>query len=310
MLIAGARSPAIKRAVQRSWAGSRLARRYVAGEDAASAASFAAELRERRIRASTFYLGEYVDTRDQVEENVRQKLDVSSRLADLSLDTHVSVDPTQIGLQQDHALFLTNARRIARHVARVTNGRPGVHRLMFDMEDDRCVEPTIAAHNALAAEGLPVAITLQAYLRRTEKDLADLISAGAHVRLVKGAFALRGGAAFQTHEEIKRNYRRLVELMVSRDALERNFRPAIATHDHEIQRLAMSTAARNGWSPSEYEFEMLLGVRPRLAEELAGRGATVRLYAPFGTDWWPHAARRIGESPRNAGLLLRSILQH
>jgi proline dehydrogenase len=175
------------------------------------------------------------------------------------------------------------------------------------MEDQSVTDATIALHDAMKSAGLPAALTLQAYLRRTEADLRAQIRGGARVRLVKGAFAAGSSAAFTRQAEIKANSRRLIDLMFSREARDAGFYPIIATHDDRLHRYAIERAAANDWRAGDYEFEMLLGVRSDVAENLARRGERVRLYLPFGQDWWPYAVRRIGEYPRNAWLLLRSL---
>jgi len=162
--------------------------------------------------------------------------------------------------------------------------------------------------NYLSEGGLPVALTLQAYLKRTSSDMEPLIDSGAKVRLVKGAFAASQDIAFTHQAEIKNNYRRLVELMLSKKAKEQGFYPIIATHDNKIHDFAIKIAKKNGWKQGQYEFEMLLGVRSDVAEYLSDRGERVRLYVPFGHDWWPYAVRRIGENPRNGLLLARSLI--
>lgn len=308
-MIALARSATVKNLVQSHRAGSALARRYVAGPTAEDAIALARTLRTKGILSTAFYLGEYVDRPELVQENVAAKLEVASALGRAGLDTHVSVDPTQIGYQISQVTAEENARRIAEHISRASNNRPGAHCLMLDMEDATVVEDTIAMHDRLRGLGLPAALTLQAYLRRTERDLGAQISRGAHVRLVKGAFAMRGGPAFDTHSAIKENYRLLVRKMLSPEAREVGFYPSIATHDPSIHELALELAQQNGWSKHQFEFEMLFGVRSAAALALAARGARIRLYVPFGRDWWPHAARRIGECPRNGWLLMSSLLQ-
>jgi proline dehydrogenase len=178
---------------------------------------------------------------------------------------------------------------------------------MLDMEDSSVVDPTISLHDALNDARLPVAVTLQAYLHRTEADLRSLIRRGARVRLVKGAFAAGGDIAFIGTSAIKTNSRRLIDLMLSREARDAGFYPIVATHDEKLHAHAIEQAQKYGWGPEEYEFEMLLGVRGDLAERLAADGQRVRLYLPFGRDWWPYAMRRIGENPGNAWLLARSL---
>ena len=136
-----------------------------------------------------------------------------------------------------------------------------------------------------------------------------LIGSGARVRLVKGAFVGRSDVAFTTEAEIKGNHRKLVELMLAPEAQANGFYPIIATHDDRIQAHAIELAGKNGWPQGSYEFEMLLGVRSDVAEGLARQGERVRLYVPFGHDWWPYAVRRIGENPANGLLLARSLIK-
>jgi len=127
------------------------------------------------------------------------------------------------------------------------------------------------------------------------------------VRLVRGAFAERGGAAFSDSAEIKASYRRLLDAMFSASAREAGFYPIVATHDTTLHQHAIAAARAGGWTPGSYEFEMLLGVREDVAHVLSSKGERVRLYIPFGENWWPHAVRRIGENPGNAWLLARSL---
>ncbi len=308
-MIALARSEPIKRHMQRWRAASGLARRYVGGADVEDGVARAGRLlTEDGIRSSLFFLGEYVDTPALVAENVANKRAIAVRLGAAGYDVHVSVDPTQIGHSIDPELARDNAFGIAQTISEASNRRPGLHGLMLDMEDASVIDATIALHDELAAAGLPAALTLQAYLRRTEADLKAKIEQGAKVRLVKGAFAAGRDIAFTGRAEIKANFRRLIDLMLSEEAKASGFHPIIATHDDRLQAHAITRAEAAGWRADQFEFEMLLGVRPDVARDLAGRGYGVRLYVPFGSDWWPYAVRRIGENPANALLLARSAL--
>ncbi len=308
-MIALARSAKLKSVMQSARATSTLATRYVIGPDATGAVAGAARLREDDgIRASLFYLGEYVETRDGVSENVTAKQAVIQALAATSLELHVSVDPTQIGQVVDPELMRDNARTLARAIAEATGDRPGLNAMMIDMEDDTLVGSTVALHDDLRAEGLPCALTLQAYLRRTEADLDAQIAAGSTVRLVKGAFVAAADIAFTGQSAIKANYRRLIDRMFSKKARNAGFHPVVASHDDRIQDHAIAAAKENGWPDGAWEIEMLLGVRGDLARRRAAEGHRVRLYTPFGRDWWPYAVRRIGESPRNALFVARSLL--
>mgnify|MGYP001627466397 CR=1 FL=1 len=304
-----AESPRAKRWAQTFAETSSLAKRYVGGAGAGEAVATARRLLdERAIRSSLFYLGEYVNTPELVVENVEAKLAAAAALGPEGLDVHVSVDPTQVGLGLDPELARRNVARIGEAIGEASRGRPGVHCLMLDMEDSGVTDATIAMHAALVEAGAPAALTLQAYRRRTEADLAPLIRSGAKVRLVKGAFAEGPELAFTRRDEIKANSRLLIDRMLSREARDHGFYPIVATHDDRLHAYARERAAANGWAQGEYEFEMLLGVRSDVAEALAAQGERVRLYVPFGRDWWPYAVRRIGENPANAWLLARSAM--
>ena len=308
-MISLARSRVAGRFMQGNRAASFLASKYVAGQSPAQAASVAAELlSSNKIRSSLFYLGEYVNRLDLVAENVTNKLAAARCLGEMGFDVHVSVDPTQIGQSLNTGLAHDNALRIAQEIRAAAGSRPGVHCLMFDMEDASVVDATVALHNEFKENGLPVALTLQAYLKRTPNDMRAQLNLGSRVRLVKGAFAAHSSIAYTRQEDINASFRNLVEMMLSLEAKQRGFYPIFATHDDAIQQFAIDLARRNGWKPEEYEFEMLLGIRTDLGRELARRGERVRLYVPFGHDWWPYAVRRIGENPRNAVLFARSLV--
>lgn len=308
-MIGLARSPRVTSFMQRTRSTSTLARRFVAGKTPSEAIDRALHLLQKDgIRSSLFYMGEYVDRPDLVRENVEAITEAVRALGRSGLDIHVSIDPTQIGHQIKPELAQENARRIAAVLQDQIGDRTGVHCLMLDMEDTSVTAPTIALHNALQDDGYPVALTLQAYLRRTMADLTAQIARGSRVRLVKGAFAAGPDVAFTSRAEIKRNSRALIDLMLSSAARDSGFYPIIATHDTRLHDYAIERARRSGWAAGEYEFEMLLGVRGDVAQALARRGERVRLYVPFGRDWWPYAVRRIGENPANAVLLARSLL--
>lgn len=304
-----ARSRPATEFMQGNRATSFLASRYVAGQTPDQAVDVAARLLSADgIRSSLFYLGEYVSRLDLVAENVANKLAAANGLGQTALDVHISVDPTQIGQSLDSRLAHDNGQRIAREIRAAAGDRSGVHCLMLDMEDASLIDTTLALHDEFKHDGSPVALTLQAYLKRTGDDMRAQIDGGGRVRLVKGAFAAHSGIAYTGQADISASFRSLVEMMLSPQAREKGFYPIFATHDAAIQRFAIDLARRNGWKPGEYEFEMLFGIRTELARDLAKHGERVRLYVPFGRDWWPYAARRIGENPRNAVLLARSLV--
>lgn len=304
-MIALARSPRVTRWMQDNRATAALARRFVGGLTAEEGIETAKRLRHAGFKASLYHLGEYVADPERIAETVRQKKLAVMLMKDAPLQVHLSVDPTQIGYGYNDALGERNALEIGRSVQQASGERPV---LMLDMEDADYVTRTLALHHRLAAEGIPVAQTLQASLKRTAEDLAAIIDQGGSVRLVKGAFADTRPHAFQSRAEIDANYLALARIMLGPEARARGFRPVFGTHDDALIAEIRLVARNSGWSPGAYEFEMLYGVRTELQRQLHEQGEQVRLYLPFGKDWWPYAIRRVGESPRNAALLARALV--
>jgi proline dehydrogenase len=283
-----------------------LAGRFVAGPDVAAARRKAEELAAAHIHTSIYYLGEYVDSAELVEENVAGILTAIEHFGQTNLNWFVSVDPTQIGYSIASELGWTNAQRIGDVVKEVPDAQ--AHPIMIDMEDARVVSPTIDLFEKLRAAGVPAAITLQTYLFRTEQDFQRLASQGASLRLVKGAFVASRRIAYTRKRDIDDAYLRLCLLALSPAMKAAGHRPIFATHDDRILNIVLPVAQANGWEPGEYEIEMLLGVREDYQRELAAKGYTVRVYVPFGAAWWPYSIRRVGENPANARFVLRALL--
>jgi len=307
LMIALARNRRVTDFMHRNTAASALARQFVGGRDLAAAVQTARGLHEQGIGASLFYLGEYVADPALVRETVAQKIAAIEALAEAGLDIHVSVDPTQIGYSIDADLGRRNGLAIGQALARAVAGRnSGRNYLMLDMEDWTLVTTTLQLRDELAAAGVPVAQTLQAYLRRTAADLEPIIAAGGAVRLVKGAFADRTERAFSSRAAIDANYLALADRMLSDDARKSGFYPIFGTHDERLAIRILALAETRGWPRGSLEFEMLYGVHPRL-QRLMADGARLRLYLPFGEAWFPYAIRRVGESPHNLRLILRAL---
>ncbi|MEN5345241.1 proline dehydrogenase family protein [Achromobacter mucicolens] len=303
--IALARSPAVGQAMRAMAARTSLARRFVGGAGVGEAVRTAVRLREAHgIRASLFYLGEYVADRAAIDHNVGQAIDACRALAGAGLDVHVSVDPTAIGYMHADALGEENARRIGRAVQAASG--TGRDWLVLDMEDSGIRDRTCALHRTLLAEGLPAGLTLQARRRRTPEDLAWAIRQRTSLRLVKGAFPERA-LDHAGRARIDQAYLDAASIMLSREARESGFYPVFGTHDDRLTGAIVDLARERGWPAEGFEFEMLYGVRPDWQIALRGLGYNVRVYLPFGADWWPYAIRRVGENPRNAWLLARSL---
>jgi proline dehydrogenase len=306
-MIVLARSERAKRAAER-FGGSVLARRFVGGEGLEASVQTARRLRdELGITASLFYLGEYVSDPAVIERNIATTIEAVERLGAAGLDVHVSVDPTAIGYLTSEELGARNAERIARAIAE--QARAERRWLMLDMEDLSLVEPTLRLHRSLLENGFPVGVTLQARLRRTETDLAPLLGQPTAVRLVKGAFPRGPDDDHRRRPAIAANYVRLARRMLSEHAQASGLYPVFATHDDALAKQLIELARASGWTPDQYEFELLYGVRSDWQRELRRLGQAVRVYLPFGSDWWPYAIRRVGENPRNLLLLGRTLLR-
>jgi proline dehydrogenase len=305
-MIALARSPRVTSFMQSNAAASALAGRFVVGATAAAACDAARRLEAQGFKSSLYHLGEYVADPAKVSRTIECKLEIARLLGEAGLEVHISLDLTQIGYSIGEAIGSENAQRIGAAIA----DQPGTARkiLMFNMEDAPFVDRTLDLRTQLRARNVPVAQTLQAYLRRTQSDMQMIVAEGAVARLVKGAYVDAGSHAFPTRAEIDRSYLDVAAVMLAPSARERGFFPVFGTHDERMIEPIRALAARNGWQAGQYEFEMLYGVRPELQRRLRESGVQVRLYLPFGEDWFPYAVRRVGESPRNAWLLTRALL--
>ena len=306
-MIALARSPRVTRWMHSNRATAALARRFVGGDSVDDGIAVAKRLNGAGFKTSLYYLGEYVTDPAVIDETVQQKKLAIQSLRHARLQVHLSIDPTQVGYGYDDATGAAMATAIGETLLSASGDNAAPPMLVLDMEDASYVERTLALRDRLAALGIPVTQTLQAYLKRTAQDLAPIIASGGSVRLVKGAFADPGVHAFQSRDEIDSNYLALALMMLGDTARASGFRPVFGTHDATLIETIRGIARKGGWIPGQYEFEMLYGVRENLQRQLLKEREQVRLYLPFGRAWWPYAVRRIGESPRNAMLLLRAL---
>lgn len=305
-----ARNESVKNFMQNRAAMSALAKRFVGGKNISEVIETSRFLKSKGYTVSLFYLGEYVENLELIKQTVSKLKAAATTLESLGLDIFICVDPTQIGYQTGSDSCYINAFEIAKGIKQLTNdsNSDDANFLMVDMEDSSVTEATITLYKNLVQASLPAALTLQAYLYRTERDLNSIIVNGGKVRLVKGAFAEGKEIAFSSRSAINNNYLKLAKMMLSDKARQNGFYPIFATHDDSLVKQIIKLARHQGWAKERYEFEMLYGVRVNLQEQLVKSGEQVRLYLPFGVDWWPYAVRRVGENPANAHFLLRSLL--
>ena len=288
---------------------SQLASKFVGGKDESEALTKNLSLKDEKICASLFFLGEYFSDLKVVEKTIDSLMKITKMLSKSRLDIHISVDPTQIGLQIDKSICFSNLIKLAENIRENStekHNRINKCFLMIDMEDGSVCDDTITLYNQLLEKDLPVGITLQAYLYRTESDLQKTIDAGGNVRLVKGAFAEHRKIALTSKKEINQAFYSQSKMMLSVEAKTKGFYPIFATHDDKMIDKINKIASENNWAKDDYEFEMLYGVRVDYQKELVNGGYKLRLYLPYGKDWWPYAIRRVGENPKNIKYLLRN----
>jgi proline dehydrogenase len=289
----------VRRFVDRNRLARQFAARFVAGEtpDRAVAASLA--LAKRGITTSLDVLGESVTQAAAADVAARDYLALLERMAAAGVEVNVSVKPTQMGLDLDPALCERNLRRILERARQLQ----GFVRL--DMESSAYTQRTLDLFERLHSDfGAGVGVVIQAALRRSTDDVERLIAASARVRLCKGAYLEPESVAFPHKSDVDAHYERLLERL-----LQAGNYPGMATHDERLIRRAQEFAGARGVAPERFEFQMLYGVRRDLQEQLRAAGWRVRVYVPFGTQWYPYLMRRLAERPANVAFILGNLIR-
>ncbi|MCR4404791.1 MAG: proline dehydrogenase family protein [Candidatus Acetothermia bacterium] len=281
----------------------RAARRFIAGETMEEALEVVRGLNERGLLATIDHLGENVNSEAEALAAAEEYLKLLPRIDELGLRSHASLKLTQMGLDIGVGFCRENLERIVARAGELGNF------VRIDMEGSAYTDRTLALFRELRKKHANVGLALQANLRRTERDLEELIPLGANVRLCKGAYKEPPSIAFPQKREVDANYIRLMEMLLSREARAKGAYAAIATHDERMIAKAKELAARAGLGPEEFEFQMLLGIRRRLAEELVREGYRVRIYVSYGTAWYPFYMRRLAERPANLLFILRNVFK-
>jgi proline dehydrogenase len=214
--------------------------------------------------------------------------------------TEVSVKPTAVGLR-----LAAQGKKIATgHIARISAAAHGAGTTVtVDMEDHETVEPTLRIVADLRAEFADLGCVIQAYLRRSERDCEQLAIAGSRVRLCKGAYQAPDDVAFPSHHEVDRSYARCMRVLMAGRGY-----PMLATHDPRLIKIALAQAALTGRPAGSYEFQMLYGVSPAGQRRLAASGSVMRVYVPYGSDWYSYLVRRLAERPANLMFFLRALV--
>jgi proline dehydrogenase len=276
-----------------------FARRFIAGETLDEAIAAAREVEAGGLALTLDYLGESVSSLTEADAATREYGGMIDGIVASGIDRNVSLKLTQLGLDIDRARCLDNLRSIVRTAS--------AHDFFvrIDMENSPYIDATLEIFETLWLEGLRnVGVVLQSALRRSEPDLERMLALGARVRLVKGAYKEPADVAWQRKAEVDAAFLRLTYRLLDAGTF-----PAFATHDPAMIDGARRYAADRGVGAARFEFQMLYGIRRDLQSSLHRAGYGVRVYIPFGREWFPYFMRRLGERPANVGFVLRGILQ-
>jgi proline dehydrogenase len=278
----------------------KFASRFVAGESVADAVGAASELKSRNITASLDMLGESVTSATEAEQARDTYLEMLRAMQGAAVQVNVSVKLTQMGLDIDPDLCERNVRAIL-GLAQELDGF-----VRLDMEGSPYTQRTLDffERRLFADYGPHVGVVIQAALRRSTDDIATLIRLGARIRLCKGAYLEKPEVAFPDKKDVDAHYVRLMEQLLTAA----NY-PGIATHDEAIIAHATQFVAQRGIPRDRFEFQMLYGVRRDLQDRLAREGYRMRVYIPFGTQWYPYLMRRLAERPANIVFILGNVLK-
>ena len=280
--------PAVPRPVVK-----RLSSRYIAGETVDDAMAVVRDLNAHGKTATIDVLGEEITSDAEAEGIVAEYVEVLDEIERGGLDANVSVKLTGLGLKRSYDLCRANLETVVRDAAR--RGRF----VRIDMEDSSTTDDTLRLYRGLRADGHDnIGVVLQAALRRTLDDIEALADLRPWVRLCKGIYLEPESIAYRDFDAVRANFVRALDALLDIGA-----RVAIATHDDYLVDEGRRAVEQRGLDPTDYEFQMLLGVRPELGDRLVDEGRRLRIYVPFGRYWYEYSLRRLQENPRIAGYI-------
>jgi proline dehydrogenase len=276
-----------------------FASRFIAGETIDTAIAASKRLQAQGFLITLDHLGEGVSTLDAATVATSEYVRVMDVIVASGIERNISLKLTQLGIDVDRATCVDNMRRVLEPASRT-----GFF-VRIDMENSAYTGRTLEIFETLwEQEYRNVGVALQAYLYRTEKDVHRMNELGARVRLVKGAYKEPAAVAYQRKEEVDAAFVRL-----ARQLLDRGTNPAIATHDEGVIADVRAYAALRGITNDQFEFQMLYGIRRDLQASLAASGYRMRVYVPFGRDWFPYFMRRLGERPANLAFVVKAVFR-
>ena len=285
------KAPFVQRSVRKFWPGERI-------EDALAAAR---GLEPQGINTILTALGENLTRAEEAEDVTRHYLEVFDKVAAAGLDAHVSVKPTQLGLDLDRAMCERNLDRLLERAEQRGNF------LWIDMEYSRYVDPTLELFRRARAKSARIGIALQAYLYRTAADVESLMALGPAVRIVKGAYLEPPDIAYPRKSDVDENFYKLCVRLMSPDAQRAGALLHIATHDAALAERLGAYAREHNVPPSAYEYAMLYGIGVTQQHRLAAEGKRLRVLISYGEYWFPWYMRRLAERPANVWFVVRNL---
>ena len=275
----------------------KVAARYVAGETLEQALHKVRELNAAGAMVTLDLLGEEVAERQKATASVDEYVRILEQIHALGLDANVSIKPTMLGLKIDLGFCRESIERIVAKAKDLGNF------VRIDMEDATTTDATLAIFRELFEKYGNVGVVLQAYMRRTLADIAALPPSGVNIRICKGIYIEKRTVAWKGYETVRQNYVQALDKLIRQGVY-----PAIATHDEYLVCAALGLIEKHGLPRERYEFQMLLGVDEELRKILIAEGHRLRVYVPYGRDWYPYSIRRLRENPEIAGHVMRSML--
>jgi len=280
-----------------------ISRRFVSGETLNESITAAKDLNKHGILVTMDHLGESVCDEPSALEAADEYLNILEKVKpEPDGNITVSLKLTQMGLDISDKFCADNIRRIMNKV------RDYRKKLTIDMEDTPYTDRTLNIYTSLLKEGFAgTGIVIQAYLKRSEADIRNLLALGPRIRLCKGAYKEPSKVAFPDKKDVDSNYTNLLSIMFSKDALAKGTYPEVATHDEAIIKWTLDHVRQNKIPADKFEFQMLYGIRRDLQEKLVSQGYQMRVYLPYGTHWYPYFMRRLAERPANVWFMVKNM---
>jgi proline dehydrogenase len=298
LLLELAKSSRLRRWITSNGTTRRLAQRFVPGEDLTAAVDAARRSNLAGMTVSLDHLGENVLTREDAERARQAYTNALDRIAAENLNANVSLKLTHLGLDLGDEFCAQQLRIVTERAAALGNF------VRVDMEGSEYTDRTLRIVKQARAETDAVGTVIQSYLYRSEKDIQDLLSIGCRIRLVKGAYKESPQIAFPRKKDVDANYVKLMRLLLLSGTYH-----ALATHDPSMIDATKRFAAQRGIPKDKFEFQMLYGIRTDLQSRLVREGYRVRVYIPFGQDWFPYFMRRLAERPANLIFFAQNLLR-